>query len=64
VGFVIARSAPCSYAALVRGGATIGLNLNRNLPADHPVKIAGGERAGRGRKRRAFRCAAAGPQRE
>ncbi len=48
LGFAVARSTPGSYAALMRDGATIGLNLAANLPAEHPIFIKPGERPGRG----------------
>ena len=48
LGFAVGRSTPGSYAALVREGVTIGLNLVANLPQEHPVSIAPGERPGRG----------------
>jgi lactoylglutathione lyase len=48
LGFAVERSTPGSYAALVRDGVTIGLNLAANLPQEHPIAIAPGERPGRG----------------
>jgi catechol 2,3-dioxygenase-like lactoylglutathione lyase family enzyme len=48
LGFNLVRSTPGSYAALVRDGATIGLNLAENLPDGHPVKPAADERPGQG----------------
>ncbi len=48
LGFMVARSTPGSYAALVRDGAAIGLNAAANLPLQHPASIAPGERPGRG----------------
>lgn len=48
LGFETVRSTPGSYAALVREGATIGLNLASGLPADHPASRTPPERPGRG----------------
>ncbi|MDX1474117.1 MAG: VOC family protein [Reinekea sp.] len=48
LGFKIGERQPDGYTPMSNGSVRISLNAHVNLPDDHPIHIAAGERPGRG----------------
>jgi catechol 2,3-dioxygenase-like lactoylglutathione lyase family enzyme len=48
LGFTIEKQKEGGYTPMHSGSVRFALNRRSNLPPDHPIHIAGGERPGRG----------------